>query len=145
MRRMIWRMLLLIGLILSAMAAAKARAADCPGNPNALGTSRVMTIDPQKFPRIGTVQYTRSLPLEDKEVVLTFADGPMPPYTNRVLDVLAEHCVKANYFIIGRMARGYPEPLEIIHAGGHIIGSHNQNHPLAFERMPPGAVQEEIE
>ena len=142
---MICRMLLLIGLILSAMAAAKARAADYPGNPNALGTSRVMTIDPQKFPRIGTVQYTRSLPLEDKEVVLTFDDGPMPPYTNRVLDVLAEHCVKANYFIIRRMARGYPEPLEIIHAGGHIIGSHNQNHPLAFERMPPGAVQEEIE
>ncbi|MSP46550.1 MAG: polysaccharide deacetylase family protein [Xanthobacteraceae bacterium] len=142
---MICRMLLLIGLILSAMAAAKARAADCPGNPNALGTSRVMTIDPQKLPRIGTVQYTRSLPLEDKEVVLTFADGPMPPYTNRVLDVLAEHCVKANYFIIGRMARGYPELLETIHAGGHIIGSHSQNHPLAFERMPLGAVQEEIE
>ena len=41
--------------------------------------------------------------------MLTFDDGPMPPYTNRVLDVLAEHCVKANYFLVGRMARGYPE------------------------------------
>ena len=142
---MIWRMLLLIGLVLSAMAAAKARAADCPGNPNALGTSRVLTIDPQEFPRIGTVQYTRSLPLEDKEVVLTFDDGPMPPYTNRVLDVLAEHCVKANYFIIGRMARGYADLLKRIHADGHVIGNHSQNHPLAFERMPLGAVQDEVE
>ena len=55
------------------------------------------------------MQYSHSLPLEDKEVVLTFDDGPMPPYTNRVLDVLAEHCVKANYFLVGRMARGYPD------------------------------------
>ncbi len=142
---MIWRTLILLALILSAMAAAKARAADCPGNPNALGTSRVMTIDPHEFPRIGTVQYKQSLPLQDKEVVLTFDDGPMPPYTNRVLDVLAEHCVKANYFIIGRMARGYADLLKRIHTDGHVIGNHSQNHPLAFERMPLNAVQDEIE
>ena len=79
---MVWRMLFLVGLILGAMAAAKARAADCPGNPNALGTSRVMAVDPREFPRVGIVQYARSLPLEDKEVVLTFDDGPMPPYSN---------------------------------------------------------------
>ncbi len=104
---MIWRTLILFALMLGAMAAAKARADDCPGNPNALGTSRVLTVDPREFPRIGTAQYSHSLPLEDKEVVLTFDDGPLPPYTNRVLDVLAEHCGKANYFLVGRMARGY--------------------------------------
>src|SRR5207253_3270642 len=129
---------------LVALATAKARAADC-ANPNALGTSRVMTIDPREFLRIGTVQYTRSLPLEDKEVVLTFDDGPLPPYTTRVLDVLAEHCVKANYFLIGRMARGYPALLKRIRDAGHTIGNHSQNHPLAFEKMPLNAVQAEIE
>ena len=76
------------------------------------------------------MQYSASLPLEDKEVVLTFDDGPMPPYTNRVLDVLAEHCVKANYFLVGRMARGYPDWLRRIHAEGHTIGTHSENHLL---------------
>jgi peptidoglycan/xylan/chitin deacetylase (PgdA/CDA1 family) len=140
-----WRAVILAGSMLAALGAAHARAADCPGNPNALGTSRVLTIDPQDYPRIGTIQYQRSLPLEDREVVLTFDDGPLPPYTNRVLDVLAEHCVKATYFIIGRMARGYPDLLKKIRDAGHTIGNHSQNHPLAFDRMPGNLVQGEIE
>ena len=142
---MLWRTLGLIVLMLAALATAKARAADCPGNPNALGTSRVMTIDPREFPRIGTVQYTRSLPLEDKEVVLTFDDGPLPPYTNRVLDVLAEHCVKANYFLVGRMARGYPDLARRILAEGHTVGTHSENHLLGFDRAPLDIVKNEIE
>jgi peptidoglycan/xylan/chitin deacetylase (PgdA/CDA1 family) len=140
-----WRALLLAGSMLLALGGAHARAADCPGNPNALGTSRVMTIDPQEHPRIGTIQYPRSLPLEDHEVVLTFDDGPLPPYTNRVLDVLAEHCVKATYFIIGRMGRGYPDLLKKIPEAGHTIGNHSQNHVLGFDRMPLNLVQGEIE
>ena len=80
------------------------------------------------------MQYQETLPLDDKEVVLTFDDGPMPPYTNRVLETLAHECVKANYFIVGRMARGYPDLLRRIHAEGHVIGTHSENHPLAFER-----------
>ena len=55
---MLWRTVGLIVMMLVALATAKARADDCPGNPNALGTSRVMTIDPREFPRIGMVQYT---------------------------------------------------------------------------------------
>jgi peptidoglycan-N-acetylglucosamine deacetylase len=142
---MLWRTLGLIVLMLVALATAKARAADCPGNPNALGTSRVLTIDPRDFPRIGMVQYTRSLPLEDKEVVLTFDDGPLPPYTNRVLDVLAEHCVKANYFLVGRMARGYPDLARRILAEGHTVGTHSENHLLGFDRAPLDTVKNEIE
>jgi peptidoglycan/xylan/chitin deacetylase (PgdA/CDA1 family) len=91
------------------------------------------------------VQYTRSLPLEDKEVVLTFDDGPLPPYTNRVLDVLAEHCVKANYFLVGRMARGYPDLARRILAEGHTVGTHSENHLLGFDRAPLDIVKNEIE
>ncbi len=140
-----WGVLVLAGLLLAAFGAAPSRAAECPGNPHALGTSRVLTIDPEQHPRIGTIQYQRSLPLENREVVLTFDDGPLPPYTNRVLDVLAEHCVKATYFIVGRMARGYPDLLKKIREAGHTIGNHSQNHPLAFDRMPLNLVQGEVE
>ena len=126
-------------------AIAGANASGCPGNPGAMGTSRVLKIDPREYPLIGTVQYQETLPLNDKEVVLTFDDGPMPPYTNRVLETLAHECVKANYFVVGRMARGYPELLRRIHAEGHVIGTHSENHPLAFEKMPLGAVQAEID
>jgi peptidoglycan/xylan/chitin deacetylase (PgdA/CDA1 family) len=140
-----WGVLVFAGLLLPALGVAPSRAAECPGNPQALGTSRVLTIDPEHHPRIGTINYPRSLPLEDREVVLTFDDGPLPPYTNRVLDVLAEHCVKATYFIIGRMARGYPDLLRKIREAGHTIGNHSQNHPLAFDKMPLNLVQSEVE
>jgi peptidoglycan/xylan/chitin deacetylase (PgdA/CDA1 family) len=38
------------------------------------------------------------------DVVLTFDDGPLPKYSNQVLAILAEQCVKATFFIIGRQA-----------------------------------------
>lgn len=141
---MAWRALAFAALGLIGIGVATTQAAEC-ANPNALGTSRVLAVDPQDYPRVGTIQYSRSLPLEDHEVVLTFDDGPLPPYSNRVLDVLAENCLKATYFIIGRMARGYPDLLKRIRAEGHTIGNHSQNHPLAFEKMPIDAVASEIE
>jgi len=134
-----------LAIAVAAFAPDVASAAPCPGRANALGTARTMTVDPREYPRIGTMQYTNTLPLEDKEVILTFDDGPMPPYTNRVLDILAEHCVKATFFIIGRMARGYPDLLKRILADGHTVGTHSQNHVLAFDRMPLHAVQREVE
>ena len=77
----------------------------CPGNPDAIGTSRTITVDPAALPRIGRMQYRASLPLNDHEVVITFDDGPLPPYTERILDILKANCVKATYFLVGQMAR----------------------------------------
>src|SRR5262252_6494169 len=54
------------------LVAPAASASDCPGHPNALGTSRTLVVDPKEHPRIGTMQYAESLPLADHEVVLTF-------------------------------------------------------------------------
>ena len=62
---------------------------NCPGHPDALGTSRVLPLDPAQYPRVGHMQYPDTLPLNDKEVVLTFDDGPVPPYSNEILDILA--------------------------------------------------------
>src|SRR5215469_11779036 len=82
--------------------------ANCPGHPGALGTSRVLALDPAQYPRVGYMQYPDSLPLNDKEVVLTFDDGPSPRYSDEILNILASQCVKATYFLVGEMARAYP-------------------------------------
>ena len=92
----------------SAQEPAGQAAANCPGHPDALGTSRVLALDPTEYPRVGRMQYPDSLPLNDKEVVLTFDDGPLLPYSNQVLDILASQCVKATYFLVGEMARAFP-------------------------------------
>ena len=51
--------------------------------------------------------------LADGEVVLTFDDGPLRAYTVPVLDALAAHCVKATFFLVGRMAVADPELVNI--------------------------------
>jgi peptidoglycan/xylan/chitin deacetylase (PgdA/CDA1 family) len=126
-------------------AAVPAFAAGCPGNPNALGTSRTLVVDPAEHLRLGTMQYSETLPLADHEVVLTFDDGPLPPYSSRVLDILAAECVKATYFLIGRMAHSFPETVRRIYNEGHTIGTHSQNHPLTFNKMPVAKVQQEVD
>src|SRR4051812_30646038 len=135
-------LLLLSGTCVAAMPAS---AADCPGNPGALGTSRTLVVDPKEHPRIGTMQYDETLPLQDHEVVLTFDDGPLPPHSNQVLDILASQCVKATFFIIGRMARSFPDGVRRVRDAGHSIGTHTQNHPLGMKRMPVERARQEID
>src|SRR3954447_25463692 len=136
---------LLLGMLTAGNAGTAASAADCPGNPGALGTSRTLVVDPKEHPRIGTMQYDETLPLQDHEVVLTFDDGPLPPHSNQVLDILASQCVKATFFIIGRMARSFPEGVRKVRDAGHSIGTHSQNHPLSMNRMPIERARQEID
>ena len=97
---------LCVGLLTSIAQAAPA--ADCPGHPDAIGTSRTIVVDPRAHPIIGTMQYGKTLPLEDHEVVLTFDDGPLPKYSNQILDILAAHCAKATFFLVGSQANANP-------------------------------------
>ena len=122
-----------------------AMAGTCPGHPDALSTSRVLTISPDEFTRIGSMQYKQSLPLADHEVVITFDDGPLPPYSIFVLDTLASQCVKATYFLVGQMARAYPWVVRRMYNDGHTIGTHSLDHPLGFERLPLPRVEHEVE
>ena len=73
------------------------------------------------------MNYAETLPLADKEVVLTFDDGPLPPYTNRILEILAAECVNATYFIVGSMARAYPDWCGAPTGRGHTIGTHSHD------------------
>jgi peptidoglycan-N-acetylglucosamine deacetylase len=118
---------------------------NCPGHPGALGTSRVLALDPVQYPRVGHMQYPDSLPLNDKEVVLTFDDGPVPPYSNEILDILAAQCVKATYFMVGEMARAYPAVVRRVYEEGHTIGTHSEDHPLRFGQLPVEKIRHEID
>src|SRR6202166_1854243 len=126
-------------------AATAARAQDCPGRPDAIGTSRVITINPGDYRRLGTLNYQQTLPLDDHEVVLTFDDGPIAPYSNQILDILGSQCVKALYFLVGEMAKAYPAVVRRIHDEGHTIGSHSEDHPLRFDRISDEKVRWEID
>jgi peptidoglycan-N-acetylglucosamine deacetylase len=108
-----------LGMLAAGTANGSASAADCPGNPGAIGTSRTLVVDPREHTRIGTMQYAETLPLQDHEVVLTFDDGPLPPHTEHVLETLASECVKATFFMVGRMANSYPAVVRRVYAEGH--------------------------
>lgn len=124
---------------------AGAIAAPCPGNPDALGVSRTLQVTPSDYSRLGQMQYRHTLPLNDHEVVLTFDDGPLPPYTGRVLTALAHECVKATFFMVGRMAAAYPEMARLVAELGHTIGNHSQNHPIHFDVIGEARAEREVD
>jgi peptidoglycan/xylan/chitin deacetylase (PgdA/CDA1 family) len=69
-----------------------------------------------------------------KEIALTFDDGPNDIVTERLLDVLAQHNVRATFFLIGRYVRERPQIARAIAASGHLIGNHTMTHPwLAWQ------------
>ena len=81
---------------------------------------------------------------DQRIVALTYDDGPNPPYTERLLEVLAKHNVKATFFMIGNRIERHPETVNRVIAEGHQIGNHTYSHPL-LGFLPPFYVQREIE
>ena len=65
---------------------------------------------------------------KEKELCLTFDDGPDPESTPRILDILEAHNVKAIFFCLGQKAGQYPHLVRLIISKGHIIGNHGYNH-----------------
>jgi peptidoglycan/xylan/chitin deacetylase (PgdA/CDA1 family) len=131
--------------MVASFTAQTASAAECPGHPDALGTSRTLVVDPREHPRIGTMQYAQTLPLEDHEVVLTFDDGPLPRNSNQILQILADQCVKATFFTIGQQANANPEGVRKVRDAGHTVATHTQNHPLNMQRLPIDRAIKEID
>jgi peptidoglycan-N-acetylglucosamine deacetylase len=136
----IWRPLGAL-LVLTATCSG-AMAAEC--KPDALGTSRVIVVDPSEHGRIGTMQYPETLPLRDHEVVLTFDDGPLPPNTTKVLDMLAAECVKATFFLVGSMAKEFPSLVRRTFNDGHTIATHTQTHSPKIWKWPAAAMEADI-
>ena len=135
-------------IVLLAIAAAvtplAAVAAGCPGNPQALGTERVLEVDSKSTPRIGRKQFASTLPLGAKELVLTFDDGPWPETTPKVLDALKSECVRATFFLLGRNAAAHPQLARRALSEGHTIGHHSYSHPL-LNQMSLAKAESEID
>jgi peptidoglycan/xylan/chitin deacetylase (PgdA/CDA1 family) len=131
------------GVVVLSYSAAKAE--ECKGRPNALGVSRVLTVDPTEHRRIGSMQYGETLPLADKEIVLTFDDGPLPAYTASVLETLASECVKATFFMVGKMADAYPEWVRRVYNAGHTVATHTYRHRQPFSHIGLQHAIEEID
>jgi peptidoglycan/xylan/chitin deacetylase (PgdA/CDA1 family) len=66
--------------------------------------------------------------LRDKEVILTFDDGPVPGKTDRVLATLREYGVKATFLMVGQMAKSHPATAARVVSQGHSVGGHTFNH-----------------
>ena len=123
---------------------AAAQTAPCPGNPDALSTSRVIAVDAAATPRVGRKHFPATLPLADKEIVLTFDDGPWPGTTPAVLDALKRECVRATFFLLGQNAASHPELARRELAEGHTVAHHSFRHPL-LDHMGPAAAEAEID
>ncbi len=84
------------------------------------------------------VSSLKDIALANKEVVLSFDDGPVPGKTERILATLNDFGVKATFLMVGEMAQAHSAIARKVVAEGHSIGSHTFSHPnlraMSFDR-----------
>ncbi len=119
-------------------------ASTCP-RAGTLGVSRTVEIDTTGGPGFGMEHYKAYDFLQDKEVVLTFDDGPQKYTTEAVLKALSDECVKATFFSIGKMALGYPEIIREVAKAGNTVGSHTWSHKAIAKLKSFDDAKDEIE
>ncbi|WOH84956.1 polysaccharide deacetylase family protein [Bradyrhizobium sp. BEA-2-5] len=114
--------------------------------PGALGVARTVEIDTTGGPGFGFEHFKQLDFLRDKEVVLTFDDGPWPGNTPAVLKALADECTTGIFFSIGKHATYQPEILKQVYAAGHTVGAHTWSHAnLNNKKLTEDQKKDEIE
>jgi peptidoglycan/xylan/chitin deacetylase (PgdA/CDA1 family) len=129
--------------LLATSAALKPAYAACD-EKRSLGVERIVEIDTKDGPRLGHVQYRDIDFLEPGEVVLTFDDGPSPQTTPAVLKALREHCTRATFFMVGRMAIAHPDMVRKVATLGHTVASHTWSHKN-LSRLSSKRAEQEVE
>jgi peptidoglycan/xylan/chitin deacetylase (PgdA/CDA1 family) len=115
-------------------------------NPDALGISRTVVVDTTGGPGFGLDHFKQFDFLAEREVVLTFDDGPWPGNTPAVLKALADECTTGIFFSIGKHATYHPEILRQVLAAGHTVGVHTWSHVnLNGKKMTDQAAKDELE
>ncbi len=116
----------------------------CATRDDILGLSRVVEVDTAKGPMFGQTPKSEYDFLADREVVLTFDDGPSRAHTQAVLDALAAHCTKATFFMVGRMAAADPAMVREVGRRGHTVAAHTWSH-ARLQGLDPDRAKDEIE
>lgn len=70
---------------------------------------------------------------DSASVAVTFDDGPNPPRTEQILDILESEGCRATFFVIGRWAERWPRSVRRILHGGHVVGNHSHTHQLGVD------------
>jgi peptidoglycan/xylan/chitin deacetylase (PgdA/CDA1 family) len=96
--------------------------------PGGMGLTRIVEIDTTGGPGFGFEHFKQYDFLRDKEVVLTFDDGPWPGNTPAMLKALTDECLKATFFEIGKHASWHPEITKQVLAAGMTLGTHTWSH-----------------
>jgi len=96
--------------------------------PGGMGLSRIVEINTTGGPGFGFEHFKQYDFLRDKEVVLTFDDGPWPKNTAAVLKALTDECLKATFFEIGQHAVWHPEITKQVIEAGMTVGTHTWSH-----------------
>ena len=128
-----WIVVALAALLAGANAAG---AGTC--EPDKLGTSRIVEVGTQGGLQVGLKTYRQTIPLADHELILTFDDGPDAKDTPKILDALADECVRATFFDIGRNAEELPQIARREVLDGHTVAHHTWSHPQPTLRYLPG-------
>ena len=135
----------------AARAAAGSSRVAQPAKPPAIIRTRSASHAPSRStrpaaPDFGFEHFKQLDFLRDKEVVLTFDDGPWPVNTPAVLKALADECTTGIFFSIGKHATYHPEILKQVYAAGHTVGSHTWSHAtLTNKKLTEDQRKEEIE
>ncbi len=138
-------LLAIVSLLLVAVGHAVVRAvpdrpADAPPTP-----APAAAVQPSCPPAATRVVHPAPPPAGERTVALTFDDGP-GEWTDDVLAVLAEHDVRATFFVVGQQVAAKPDRVREMVAAGHAVENHSWSHPSAGrgQRWDPDLIGREI-
>jgi peptidoglycan/xylan/chitin deacetylase (PgdA/CDA1 family) len=118
--------------------------ATAPPTPGARGLKNLDSPQIPKVPPPGANSSYSSVHVNGPYLAMTFDDGPHPQNTPRLLGMLRERNIKATFFIVGTLAREYPNIIRAILADGHEIGNHTLTHPLNMTRLSDDKIRHEV-
>ncbi|MFS0723198.1 polysaccharide deacetylase family protein [Paenibacillus sp. 1P07SE] len=84
------------------------------------------------------------VPTQDKKIALTFDDGPYPPSTSAILDLLDQYDARATFFVVGNRVQRYADLVRREINEGHEVANHTYNHAYFSRNSDPAKMHEEI-
>ena len=96
------------------------------------------------MPSHDDVEILRLVSTPGRSLALTYDDGPNPPHTEALLEVLAREEVRAVFFLVGEQVERHPGLVRRIVAEGHVIGNHSWRHD-DMGTWEPEAIRADLE